>query len=289
MIHSMTGYGIAKFQDEERVVSVEVRSLNSKFLDLNLRLPKMLNEKEPEIRKMITDQLIRGKVSAVIEYSTLAPGGHTYNKVLFKHHYNELQELASEVNASSDELFRIALSSPDIMNNQDENISEDDWKQIVDLLQESLRKCNDFRKNEGSALEVKLIEYINNIQDNLNEVVRLEPERTQSLKSRLKDKMDEISSSAHFDANRFEQEMIYYLEKLDIQEEIVRLNKHLDHFKEVLAEKDSQGKKMGFISQEIGREINTIGSKANDAQIQKLVVGMKDELEKIKEQSLNIV
>jgi len=289
MINSMTGYGIAKFQDETRVASVEVRSLNSKFLDLNLRMPKVLNEKEPELRKLISDSLTRGKVGVVIEYAPLNPTGMSYNRTLFRHQYEELRDMANEVKAPMDDIFKIALNSPDILNNQEENITESDWDLVLGLIKKALNSCNDFRKNEGATLEGKLNDYRDQIHNFLELIIELEPQRTAQLKDRLKEKMEDISNSASFDANRFEQEMIYYLEKLDIQEEIVRLRKHLDHFTEVLSESNSQGKKLGFISQEIGREINTIGSKANDAQIQKLVVGMKDELEKIKEQVLNIV
>ena len=288
MIHSMTGYGLAKFQDDRLTVSVEIRSLNSKFLDLNLRIPKVLNEKEPDLRKIITDQLIRGKVSVNIEFIQINPEGQAYNKALFKHYFEELKDLADEVNASSDEIFRIALSSPDVLNTDEGNMDAKNWEVVRMLMDEALEKCKGFRKTEGEAIHGKLHDYIQQIHAFLQQVIDLEPERTKNVREKMMEKLNEMQSTA-VDENRFEQELIYYIEKLDIQEEIVRLKKHLEHFNEVLAEQESQGKKLGFISQEIGREINTIGSKANDAAIQKLVVGMKDELEKIKEQVLNAV
>ncbi len=288
----MTGYGRTKGTITGYQADVEVRTLNSKFLDIQLKLPKNLMSKELEIRSMISESLKRGKVSLAIDLTQDASvESDQVNHELFKRYYKEYTQLALEVGSKTDDLFRLALYSPDVMSSSslDESVIETQWKELIPVLNDALAACNDFRQQEGASLAKELNTYIENIRTCLEQIVGHDPDRVEVIRERIRKHQQEIESSEEFDKNRFEQEMIYYIEKLDISEEIVRLTNHLDYFGEVMAEDDSQGKKLGFISQEIGREINTIGSKANYAPVQKLVVSMKDELEKIKEQLLNII
>ena len=288
----MTGYGRTKGKINGFQADVEIRTLNSKFLDLQLKVPRTFQGKELEIRSLISDSLKRGKVSLNVELTQDADvESEQVNHELFRRYYKEYNKLAQEVGASTNDIFRLALHSPDVMSssNIDEKVLEEQWTQLMPLLKQAIAHCDDFRIQEGANLEKELVSYIDGIASQLEEIISHDPDRVEVIKERIKKHQQEIEGSDEFDKNRFEQEMIYYIEKLDISEEIVRLKNHLSYFREVMAEDDSQGKKLGFISQEIGREINTIGSKANYAPVQKLVVGMKDELEKIKEQLLNII
>ena len=288
----MTGYGLAKGQENGYTILIEVRSLNSKFLDAHLKIPKQLLDKELALRNVLTDQLIRGKVSLSIELKEEEGSGRAIaNEKLFKSYYEHYERLAQEVGASKNDLFRLALQSPDVLNGEerDEAVVDEEWKLVQKYLQLAIGQCNEFRSSEGARLAEELLQYVRNIEKYRQEVQQLEGERTALVKNRINTHMTEILESDQFDKNRFEQEMVYYIEKLDISEELVRLKAHLDYFEEVSNIQESQGKKLGFITQEIGREINTIGSKANFAPIQRLVVCMKDELEKIKEQLLNIL
>ncbi len=293
MIKSMTGFGQAVLNRGDVNISVEVKSVNSKFLDLNLRLPKIFTEKEIELRNLITERLERGKVSLSIEY--LQTGKvevrQTYNQDLFVAYYAELKKLADRVMAPSyDTIFSIALNSPDVIQgNGKEELDPREWEKVNGLIAEAIQKFDEFRLSEGRALEEKLIQYIQSIQSGLAEVGTLDPPRIEKIRSRIKSGVTEFFGKEGFDTNRLEQEIIYYIEKLDIHEERVRLMTHLDYFLEILRESQSNGKKLGFIAQEIGREINTIGSKANDAEMQKHVVLMKEELEKVKEQLNNVL
>lgn len=288
----MTGFGQASSNLGEGILSIEVKSLNSKFLDLNLRLPKKYSEKELELRNLISDRLERGKVSLSID---LQPGlkqeiKHHYNEALFTSYYNELKRLATQVNASTDGLFQMALNSPDVVqNNGREELDPAEWERVLSLLDEAIRHCDNFRSTEGKSLEGKLSSYIENIRLGLLQVEQIDPKRVEKIRARIKGNITDFFGSEGFDANRLEQEIIFYIEKLDIHEERVRLKTHLDYFLKVIGEKQSSGKKLGFLAQEIGREINTIGSKANDAEMQKHVVLMKEELEKIKEQLNNVL
>jgi uncharacterized protein (TIGR00255 family) len=292
MNKSMTGYGTASFESETMTVSVEVKTLNSKFLDINLRLPRVFSDKEIEVRNLLSDRLQRGKAAVNIEYQRLdaAATKLAINKKLFLQYYQELSELAGQVGANTDELLKLTLQSPEVMVTEktDEDLSED-WQVVLDTLKKALEHCNAFREQEGQALVNKLAVYADTIEELLAEVEKQEPTRLEVVKTRIKQSLEELKSPEKIDENRFEQELIYYIEKLDINEEKVRLRNHLKYFHEIMKSKESQGKKLGFVAQEIGREINTIGSKANDAVIQKLVVSMKEELEKIKEQVLNVV
>lgn len=288
----MTGFGQASFSSGEGTLSVEVKSLNSKFFDLSLRLPKKYSEKELELRNLIAEKLERGKVSLSIDYQ---PGlkveiRQQYNEALFISYFQELKKLADKVNAGHDSLFQMALNSPDVVqSNGKEELDPAEWERVLGLLVEAIDKCERFRAEEGKSLEVKLISYIGNIRLGLLEVEKIDPMRIEKIRSRIKGNITDFFGNEGFDANRLEQEIIFYIEKLDIHEERVRLKTHLDYFLKIMSEKQSNGKKLGFIAQEIGREINTIGSKANDAEMQKHVVMMKEELEKIKEQLNNLL
>ncbi len=294
MLKSMTGYGAAKHSDGNITINVEVKTLNSKFLDLSARFPKSLSANELEIRNTVTDILQRGKVSLNID---IQHEGETqlkqkYNEVLFAKYYEELEKLADLVGVTSrQELFKMALSAPDVIINlnNDEEQDSDDWGTISQMLSKALLQCDEFRLKEGAVLTEKFKQYIASIAASLRAIESLDPQRVEKVRSRIKGNLKSFIEEEAFDKNRLEQEIIYYIEKFDITEEKVRLSNHLDHFLEVLSEDESLGKKLGFISQEIGREINTIGSKANDSAIQKHVVSMKEELEKIKEQLLNVL
>jgi uncharacterized protein (TIGR00255 family) len=288
----MTGFGQAIANYDDAAVTIEVKSLNSKFLDLSMRLPKRFAEKENEVRNLITETLERGKVTVNIEYQKKNAAGDTqsYDETLFAANYAELKKLADKVMADYDPLFQLALDAPGVKQTETaEQIDPAEWEKIIASLKTAIDACNNFRDLEGNALGAKLEGYISNIGNGLQQVIKLEPARTEKIRAKLRENVSSTFTNENADSNRLEQEMIYYIEKLDVQEECVRLSTHLSYFTNVMKEKTSNGKKLGFISQEIGREINTIGSKANDAAIQKHVVEMKDELEKIKEQLNNVL
>lgn len=288
----MTGFGQASYDDGQLQISVEIKSLNSKFLDLNLRLPKLFSEREIEVRNLISEKLERGKVSIVIEYQRYGDESmkQSYNEALFASYYQQLKKLADKVIAPHDQLFQLALNSPDVVqNNLKEEGNEEEWNKIKKIALEAIQKCEQFRKAEGSVLEKMLQGCCGVIGQELKKIEELDPKRVQRIRERLKGNIVSFFGEEGYDTNRLEQEIIFYIEKLDINEEKVRLKSHLNYFMQILGEQQSNGKKLGFISQEIGREINTIGSKANDADIQKHVVIMKEELEKIKEQLNNVL
>lgn len=288
----MTGYGQSIFDDGHVQISIEIRSLNSKFFDLNLRLPKAFSEKELEIRNLLSEKLERGKVSITIEYQRIGEEDikQTYNETLFKAYYLELRKLADKVGAPVDPIFTLALESPDVVQMKiKEEMNDDEWKRIKTNIVDAIAKCENFRIMEGKVLENMLNDCCGNIRKGLKQVELLDPRRVTRIREKLKGGVVAVFGEEGYDTNRLEQEIIFYIEKLDINEEKVRLTSHLDYFQEVLNEKLANGKKLSFISQEIGREINTIGSKANDAEIQKHVVVMKEELEKIKEQLNNVL
>jgi uncharacterized protein (TIGR00255 family) len=292
MIKSMTGFGQGSADDSQTKLYIEAKSLNSKFLDLNLRLPKMFSDKEMEVRNLISEILERGKVSVSIEFEKAATGqvSQTYNEVLFGAYYEQLKKLADRVGATKEELFSIALNSPDVIQNtQKEEASEETWTQVKTLLTDVLKQCDRFRLDEGKVLEKMLKDCCAAIEESLEQIKELDPKRVARIRERLKSNITSFFGEEGFDANRLEQEIIFYVEKLDINEEKVRLKSHLDYFIKAIKEPQSNGKKLAFITQEIGREINTIGSKSNDAEMQKYVVVMKEELEKIKEQLNNVL
>jgi len=288
----MTGYGQARFEDEHYSISAEVKSLNSKFLDVTIRMPKSFNDKEILIRNLISEKLERGKVSLVLEFSNKldSVAKVSINERLFHAYYDKLKKLSDGVESNSADLFKMAVMFPEVIETtEDDSHREEEWALIYPVIEKAIENCNNFREKEGTVLAENLAGYIKEIEKNLQEIKILDPLRVERIKSRLNENLKEFAQREELDVNRLEQELIYYIEKLDISEEKVRLASHLDYFSEILHNKKSMGKKMNFISQEIGREINTIGSKSNDAAMQKMVVNMKEELEKIKEQVLNIL
>ncbi|CAN5451148.1 YicC family protein [soil metagenome] len=291
MLKSMTGFGQTAAPIGDASISIEVKSLNSKFLDLSLRIPRIFSEKEIEIRALITEKLERGKVSVSIEYTRpLAQEvQQQYNEQMFIAHYAELKKLADRVMAPYDNLFELALRSPEVQQTTErETFDVVAYEKFVVVLKDSLDQCDAFRKLEGSSLIEKFKTYIASIGNSLKIVEKLDPLRIEKVRTKIKKGIHEFFGEEGFDPNRLEQEIIFYIEKLDIHEERVRLKTHLDYFLKVMEETQSNGKKLGFLAQEIGREINTIGSKANDAEMQREVVNMKEELEKIKEQLNNV-
>jgi len=279
----MTGYGKSTIQLDSKKITIELKSLNSKNIDLNTRFPGIYREKEILIRRKLAKELIRGKVdlSFYIE-STSEETSTQINKAVVSHYIQQLEEF----NKDSDSLS-IAMRMPDALKTEREELDENEWTEIENSIDDALDSLKEYRIAEGLALKNDFDLRIETIKNNLEEVINLDERRLKAVRDRLQKAIAELKVTV--DENRFEQEMIYYLEKLDITEEKVRLNNHLNFFMEELNGKESNGKKLGFISQEIGREINTIGSKANYAPMQKMVVQMKDELEKIKEQLLNVL
>jgi uncharacterized protein (TIGR00255 family) len=293
MIHSMTGFGNSSLEHEAFSASAEVRTLNSKHLDTYIRLPQAFSQKEAEVKELLSKYLLRGKVNVQLNYQPKQSEANRLqlNKALVTDYFKELNELKHELNAgATPNLFNEVLRLPDVWQQPDTDATaEQHWPEVFKVVEKAVQQCADFRQQEGAALQQQLEQSISNIGQHLEEVVKLDPERNEQQRERLRQQFAEWEQNGHFNADRFEQELIYYFEKLDISEEKVRLTNHLKYFNETLESGEGIGKKLGFISQEIGREINTIGSKAQHAQIQRHVVDMKDELEKIKEQVLNVV
>ena len=285
MIQSMTGYGKSQLQLPTKKITVEIKSLNSKNLDLNTRMPSLYRAKEIEMRRILGKNLLRGKIdfSLFIE-STGDETTTVINENIVQNYIAQLQNIND---SSADDLLAIVMRLPDVLKIEKAELDENEWYSLEEIINEAIAKLKVFREDEGNVLKKDFILRIKAIKENLNGVIDIDEERLQAVRERLQAAIIEIKDSV--DDNRFEQEMIYYLEKLDITEEKVRLTNHLDYFLKELNSDISNGKKLGFISQEIGREINTIGSKANYAPMQKLVVQMKDDLEKIKEQLLNVL
>ena len=285
MILSMTGFGKIETQWEDKNLSVEIRSLNSKNADINLRTPSYLREMDTEIRKLIAQQLHRGKIdlNIFIEFNGQnAPS--TINTSVVKSYIGQLKEIGD---VSENEMMAIAMRLPDTLSSERETLQEVEKEAIFNLLNQVIKDIESYRRDEGKALEKDFLKRIDLIEGHLTSVIKIDPERSDKIEQKLRSALDDLKIEV--DTNRFEQELIFYLEKFDITEEKVRLKNHLDYFKEVMKNDFPNGKKLGFIAQEMGREINTIGSKANHAELQKVVVQMKDELEKIKEQLLNVL
>lgn len=286
MIQSMTGFGKATLQLPTKKITVEVKSLNSKGLDLSVRMPSQYREMELGLRNQIALKLERGKVDfSIFIESTAEQTSTKVNIPIVKAYIEQLKAVYAK--ADETELMKMAVRMPDALKIEREEIDENDWVQIQTVIEESLANILNFRKDEGASLEKEFQLRIGNIRQYMNDALALDPERVQAIKDRLQTAISELK--VNVDENRFEQELIYYLEKLDITEEKVRLTNHLDYFLETINGTEANGRKLGFITQEMGREINTMGSKSNHAQMQKLVVMMKDELEKIKEQVLNVL
>tara|TARA_X000000950_G_C13720572_1_gene580045 strand:- start:51 stop:908 length:858 start_codon:yes stop_codon:yes gene_type:complete len=285
MIQSMTGYGKAEIQYENKNYNLELRSLNSKGLELNARLPYHVREIEIQLKKIVGENLRRGKVDLNLNIEDMNESSAKTINVVKVNQY--IEQLKSIENGSRLELLKIALKLPDTLKSEIEDFDENEIELIESLLKKAIDALNVFRSDEGKILEREFNKRLDNLESHSKEVEMIDPERSAKIQEKLRTVLEALE--VEVDQNRFEQELIYYLEKYDITEEKVRLKNHIDYFKETLDSATSNGKKLGFITQEIGREINTIGSKANHAGLQKLVIQMKDELEKIKEQLLNVL
>jgi uncharacterized protein (TIGR00255 family) len=291
MIKSMTGFGLASTDHENGKFSVEIKSLNSKFLELNLKLPRAFSEKELLLRNICSKDIERGKVnvSINIERGEENLKGATINAALLSKYYRELEAINVTLGANSNNLLQAVLSFPEVISYAEEVVNEGEWDLVHATFLTALNNFNQFRITEGEVLKTDLELRIKNILELFAQIEVLEPLRIPQIRSRLNQFLEDNVGKVNVDQNRLEQELIYYIDKLDITEEKIRLKTHCDYFLETLKSADANGKKLGFIAQEIGREVNTLGSKANNATIQKLVVGMKEELEKIKEQLLNVL
>ena len=286
MIYSMTGYGNVVLELNSKTVRIEIKSLNSKSLDLNVRMPNDYRPKELELRKIIGSRLKRGKIDVSFYVDIEKAKNPTkINTSIVKNYMDQLSNISG--GGRNLDLLRMAIKMPDSISAEKEEIDEQEWSLIISGAEDALNKIENYRKEEGKALYSDFSNRLNNIKSLLKKAVEIDPERIKKVRERLTKSVLELKEK--IDQNRFEQELIYYIEKLDINEEKIRLDNHLDYFFKTLNQNQSNGKKLGFIAQEIGREINTIGSKANYAPMQKIVVQMKDELEKIKEQLLNVL
>ncbi|MEN8250528.1 MAG: YicC/YloC family endoribonuclease, partial [Bacteroidota bacterium] len=291
MIQSMTGYGKAECLLPDKKLTIEVRSLNSKQLDTNTRLPALYKEKELEIRKMVASELERGKVECSLFYElSEASSSGAINEQVVKSYYEQLYKISGELGLeASQELLSTVMRMPDTIRTERAELEAEEWHAVKDGLQQALRQVNGFRHQEGEVMGKDIQKRVQSISDKLLGVEKLEGERIDRIRERIGNNLAVFPKKEELDENRFEQELIYYIEKLDISEEKVRLANHCKYFLDTMEASGPMGKKLGFISQEMGREINTLGSKANHTEIQRLVVEMKDELEKIKEQILNVL
>lgn len=287
----MTGFGLATNDYAHAKYTVEIKSLNSKFLELSLKLPKSFSDKELVLRNECSKLIERGKVHVNItaEYSNASAKAAKINQELLNTYYTQLETAADKLGAGKENLFQLVLNFPDVVQYPEENVTEEEWKLIHLTFEQALSNFQIFRRDEGSVLKQDIELRVHNILNAQKKVELQEPSRIPLIRERLNNYLAEAIGKENIDQNRFEQELIFYIDKLDITEEKIRLKSHCDYFLESLKDTDANGKKLGFISQEIGREINTMGSKANDAGIQQIVISMKEELEKIKEQLLNVL
>ncbi|KFC18068.1 YicC/YloC family endoribonuclease [Chryseobacterium sp. FH1] len=285
MILSMTGFGRAETVYEGTKITVDIKSLNSKNFDLNVKTPLRYKEKEFEIRKLLNDKILRGKVDCYINCESLEDSNDVkINQEVVKNYIEQLRAVASD--APEFEYLKMAVRMPDVLSTKNSELEENEWKSLLAVVQDSVSKFIEFRQTEGNNLAEEIEKIVQNIENNLNQVAQYEEERIQPIKDRYQ---TALKNFENIDETRYYQEMVYFVEKLDISEEKVRLSQHIKYYLEVMRTEDFNGKKLGFIAQEMGREINTLGSKANHSEIQKLVVEMKDDLEKIKEQTLNVL
>lgn len=291
MIKSMTGYGTGLAENQTVKYTVEIKSLNSKFLELSLRLPKHVSDKELALRAESGKLIERGKVNITVtaEYADQTAKSSSINETLFKKYYTQLQELANVVGDQQSPLLQLALQMPDVVGSNEAETDEEEAKVLFEAFHQAIEKFNQFRLDEGHVLRADLQKRVEDIMAFQKEVEAVDGDRIPLIRERIAQYMDTAVGKENVDMNRFEQELIYYIDKLDITEEKVRLSSHCAYFLEALKAPNPSGKKLGFISQEMGREINTLGSKANNAHIQQIVVRMKEELEKIKEQLLNVL
>ena len=285
MILSMTGFGRAETVYKGKKITVDIKSLNSKNFDLNVKVPLRYKEKEFDIRKLLNDKILRGKVDCYINCESLEENNDVkINQDVVKNYMTQLREVGSD--APEFELLKMAVRMPDVLSTKSSELEDDEWKALLEVVQESVDRFIEFRQTEGNQLAEEIEKIVQNIEYNLSEVAQYEEERIQPIKDRY---ISALKNFENVDETRYYQEMVYFVEKLDISEEKVRLSQHIKYYLEVMKNEDFNGKKLGFIAQEMGREINTLGSKANHSEIQKLVVEMKDDLEKIKEQTLNVL
>ncbi|WP_423126667.1 YicC/YloC family endoribonuclease [Gaoshiqia sp. Z1-71] len=291
MIKSMTGYGKAEFESGNKKITLELKSLNSKQLDINSRLPMLYREKDIVIRKEISEKLLRGKIDFSLYIENLGTESNSViNENIVTAYFNQLSSIQKNLGLPvSEKIMQSVMRLPDAVKTVYEEPDEQEWENIFAQIRSVIRALDQFRIQEGKALENDIRANIADIQQLLTQVTPFEEQRIENVKARILDGLNEINLNGNMDKNRFEQELIYYLEKLDMNEEKVRLINHCDYFLETLESSQDVGKKLGFIAQEIGREINTIGSKANESNIQRIVVQMKDSLERIKEQLLNVL
>ena len=290
MIHSMTGYGKAEGVIGNKKITIQLKSLNSKQADVSVKVPSLFKDQELVLRKEIAKDLQRGKIEMYLSYeANEKENSYEIDEVVFQRYYNQLSLLNGKFKLDNSNLTATILKMPEILKAREESVNESNDNAVLTLLKEALVEINSFRADEGKTLELDLTDHINKIESLLAEALKYEDERTETVRTRILSNLEDAQQKDKVDMDRFEQEMIFYMEKYDISEEKVRLRAHCDYFKKTMAEEQGQGKKLGFISQEIGREVNTLGSKSNHAQMQKLVVQMKDQLEKIKEQVLNVL
>lgn len=291
MIKSMTGYGKAEFETQNKKITLELKSLNSKQLDINTRIPAVYREKDLVIRKEISEKLVRGKMDFSLYLENLGTQSNSViNEDIVAGYFNQLSNIHGKLGLPiSEQMMHSIMRLPDAVKTVYEELNEEEWNMIYSNIKKVIDAVDQFRIQEGSALEKDIRNNINEITQLLEQVEPFEKQRIENIKSRIHDGLNEINLNGNLDKNRFEQELIYYMEKLDINEEKVRLINHCDYFMETMESNGVVGKKLGFIAQEIGREINTLGSKANESNIQRIVVQMKDALERIKEQMLNVL
>ena len=287
----MTGFGKAEFEVNNKKFTIEIKSLNSKQLDINTRIPAIYREKDIEIRKELSDKLERGKIDFNIYVESLGDESNSkINEPILRSYFKQLGKISAEFNLATDHsTLQAALRLPDVVKTEYQTLDEEEWGIILKNIRKAIADIDKFRVREGDSLKIDIIKSIDLIQSLLSQIEPFEGQRIEALRTRLTENLDKLSLNGNVDKNRFEQELIFYLEKLDINEEKVRLANHCEYFADTVAEPVPTGKKLAFISQEIGREINTIGSKANQTEIQRIVVQMKDYLERVKEQLLNVL
>jgi uncharacterized protein (TIGR00255 family) len=291
MIKSMTGFGKAGFEVNNKKITLELKALNSKQIDINARIPSVYREKEIEIRKELAEKLVRGKVDITIYVENLGEDSNSkINEPILKGYFQSLRKINDELGLLTDQTtMQAILRLPDVVKTEYETLDEKEWQVILLHLRKALDDIDDFRTREGKALKTDIIANTENIRELLQQITPYEEQRMETVKNRLTENLSKLNLNGTVDENRFEQELVYYIDKMDMNEEKVRLENHCNYFLETMAHSDSSGKKLAFISQEMGREINTLGSKAYEPNIQRIVVQMKDHLERIKEQLLNVL
>ncbi|RIH66625.1 YicC family protein [Mariniphaga sediminis] len=291
MIKSMTGFGKAEFEVNNKKITIELKALNSKQIDINARIPSVYREKEIELRKVLAEKLVRGKIDLSIYVENHGEESNSkINEPILKSYFDHLKEINAGLGLPTDQtIMQAILRLPDVVKTEHETLDEEEWQVILEHLHKATKDINDFRTREGEALEADIVSNTENIRNLLTQVAPFEAQRINTIKSRLTENLGKLNLNGNVDENRFEQELAYYLDKMDMNEEKVRLENHCIYFIETLSQPEPSGKKLSFISQEMGREINTLGSKAYESNIQRIVVQMKDHLERIKEQLLNVL